>query len=155
MRELLRDPDLMRDVLRRRLLRGAHSAVSFLVAATRGSVSSVSEEQFRAASLLARLAPQLVGDVKDMPADVFDAPEWWTPEKIICMEILSDADGTREKYADWWGGCFEKTGPHPPHFSTLAEAREYGRHRFDTHQGDDANELREREMRQFSEEYMP
>lgn len=137
MRDLLRDPDVMRDVLRRRLLRGACSAVSFLTAATRGNVSRVSDDQFRAATLLARLAPVLVGE-PIAPKNQFDDPQWWTPKKIIQWEALSLSrhDLTPQYCADLWGACFRKTGAHPPHFNTYTEALAYGRRRAERHQSD-------------------
>jgi hypothetical protein len=134
MRDLLNDPDVMRDVLRRKLLRGACSAVSFLVAAARGEAESVTPDQFRAAATLAKLAPQLIGDLVADP-DRFHGPQFWTPRRVIMLEFLDGHQLTREQCAMWWGNCFCHHGPQPPNFDTLEEARAYGEMRWDNHQG--------------------
>jgi hypothetical protein len=134
MRDLLREPETMRDVLRRRLLRGACSAVSWLIHAANGHVSARSDDQFRAAALLAKLAPQLAGDPIDRPWR-FDGPEYWTPKRVIMLEIAVGHHMTREQCALWWGNCFCHHGPRPPHYSTLEEARAYGAKRWDSHEG--------------------
>lgn len=135
MRELYRDPDVMRDILKRRMLRGACSAISWLVAAQCGLTERTSDDQFRAAAVLARLAPALVGDAKPVEVDLWMQPQWWTPHKIMLSESLFGDDSTREEWSSWWAECFRQNGAQPPNYTTLAEARAYGRKRFDQCKG--------------------
>jgi hypothetical protein len=140
MRELNRQPDVMRDILKRKMLRGACSAISWLVAAQRGLTERASEDQFRAAAVLARLAPNLVGELQSDP-DEFDKPQYSTPRALELLESLCDGDTSREELATWWARCYRQHGPQPPHFTTLAEARDYGRKRWDAQNAasDDGN----------------
>lgn len=128
MNELLREPDVLCDVLRRRLLRSAFSAVTRLAAVASGR-SSAEHDELRACAILARLAPQLIGELKPVP-DTFEAPEWWTREKVVGWEGLDDESITETYFVERWARCFRHHGPQPPHFSTLAEARDYGRRRW-------------------------
>jgi hypothetical protein len=132
MTDLLRDELLLRQVLRRKLLRSIIRAVSVLDASGRGK--DVGEEAFRSATLLARLLPRFVTDSQPQDNDPFSDPEWWTVEKLIQLERLGGYQSP-EQAASMWRICFDKHGPQEGLFQTRPEAGEYGRWRYRELQG--------------------
>jgi hypothetical protein len=134
MRDLLRDEELLAQVLRRRLLRSVIRAVGVLGACGRGKVPD--PEGLLCARALARLVPRFVTAPRSEQREGFEDPKWWTVEKLHKMEILASYD-SREDAASMWRTCFDKNGPQPGLFQTRQEAGEYGRKRYDelvTHQ---------------------
>jgi hypothetical protein len=130
MRELLRDHDAMRQLLKRRILRTSLSAVRKLDRIARGR-GEFNLHELRACAVLARLAPIVLcpDDPDDQQQDPFDTPEWYTVEKLHTSEIIGPYDD--EGDAAWeWGNCFRHNGAQPGLFATMEEAREYGRQRF-------------------------
>ena len=130
MRELFRDRDAMRDLLRRRILRTSLSAVRKLDRIARGR-SDINRDELRACAILARLAPMVLcpDDPDEQQGDPFDAPEWHTAEKLHLLEVLT-AYEDEDDAVFAWGKCFKLNGPCEGLFATFDEAREYGRKRF-------------------------
>ena len=132
MRELLRDRDAMRELLKRRILRTSLAAVRKLDRIARGR-GDINVHELRACAVLARLAPivlmpQRPTDGDDEAGDPFDTPEWYTAEKIHDTEFLGPYDD--EADGAWqWGNVFRHHGPQAGLFDTLEEARAYGRQR--------------------------
>ena len=141
MRDLLRDEDLLAQVLRRRLLRSVVRALSVLNGSVRGRVPDA--ESLLCARALVRLVPRYVTKPRsEQEGAVFDRPEWWTAEKLHLMEELGDYD-SRESAAEMWRTCFDRNGPRPGLFETRLEAAEYGQRRYDelAKNGDDPEEV--------------
>src|SRR5690349_5679757 len=127
--EWLRDHKVLRDVLRRRLLRAMVSAAGTLADAARGR-SFRNDEQRYACNILARLAPALVGvnhDPPEQPLRRLAHPMHTEEEAFVLLEELKALDHTREQCADLWAQDFRKGGRDPGRYNTLEEAMEYGR----------------------------
>jgi cytochrome c556 len=89
MRELLRDPDQMAQIVRRRVLRAMVPALGMLDRVARGRDQFTGDEQRHACVALARLATVVLGMREDPKApNPFDAPEWQTPEKKLLFARL-------------------------------------------------------------------
>jgi hypothetical protein len=127
MTDLLRDEQVLSQVLRRKLLRSMIRATGVVRDYARGK--GVSVEELRTATALVRLAPRVMPEFKEDNCP-FHAPEWWTVEKLIQLEALAGYE-TREDCARLWRTSFDKNGPRDGYFQTRQEAAEYGRRRFD------------------------
>jgi hypothetical protein len=84
MRELLRDPDRMSKLVRRRVLRAMVPALGKLDRVARGREHFAHDHERFACVVLARLATVVLGVPEDPEAvDPFSGPEWQTPEKQL------------------------------------------------------------------------
>lgn len=84
MRELLRDPEQMAQIVRRRVLRAMVPALGKLDRVARGHDKFEGDEQRFACVALARLAGTVLGMIEDPEPDTrFSGPEWQTPEQIL------------------------------------------------------------------------
>ena len=127
MRELLRDPEAMANLIRRRALRGLMPVMGKLARAARGHKVFESDHEMRACIALARLAPALMGESPDPIDDT-----WWTPEREENARLLDEAHNiTREQCAESWADEFRKTGADDLKYETEEQAREYGRRLWD------------------------
>jgi hypothetical protein len=127
MRDLLRDEELLSQVLRRRLLRSIIRAVGVLNASGRGR--AVGLEDLRAAAALVRMAPRVM-----LPPpkknEFLMSTKMWTVEAQIGMEVLGEFE-SREEAARRWRHVFDMNGPREGLFETREQAADYGRNRFD------------------------
>ena len=149
--DLLRDEQMLSQVLRRKLLRSMIRAAGIISDSGRGKY--VGAEELRAATALLRLAPRVMLAPPAVDNHPFNNPEWWTVEKLIQLEQLSDYD-SREDAARVWRTCFDKNGPREGLFQSRQEAAEYGRRRFDQMQPgcDENGENRENDENEENEE---
>ena len=137
MRELFRDERSLAQVLRRKLLRSLIRAVGVLDHACGGRGRIPEAETINAARTLARLIPRFViAPHEDPQQTAFDEPEWWTVEKLLCLENMASEAcespyPSREHAAQVWRTCFDKNGPREGLFETREQAAEYGRQRYD------------------------
>jgi hypothetical protein len=132
MRELLRDPDTMNAVRRRRVLRSLIPAVGKLTRVARGRDSFRNEHQLRACITLARLAILLAADPKAGVRSCLDDPEWWTPEKELGMKRLEwletlSPEQSAQREVEWEAAYDEWRNSRPRSFKSAAEAAEYFR----------------------------
>ena len=128
--DLLRDEEVLSQVLRRRLLRSAIRAVGVLRASGRGK--SVDVEDLRAAAALVRMAPRIMLPPPKVNHFLASA-EMWTVEKLLGLEILLEYE-SRERAAATWRRCFDMNGPREGLFETCEQAADYGRKRFDNYE---------------------
>ena len=131
MRELYRDPNLLRQLMEQRLLRAVVSATGTLERVARGRTRFKDDDQRTASLALARLAPQLMPKPEESneESERFWNHDIWAPDRIPAFEFLMP-NCTREDFADFWAESFKTHGP-TDDYSTLEEAREFGRQRFD------------------------
>jgi len=114
MRELLRDPEQMAQIVRRRVLRAIVPALGKLDRVARGRDQFRGDEQRFACAALARLAGTVLGMIEDPKPDTrFTGPEWHTPEQqILFARLMWRRNMTPEerrkqqeeddaRYADW------------------------------------------------------
>ena len=98
MRELLRDPKEMTEVVRRRVLRALVPAIGKLTRVARGRDAFRNDHEIRACIALARLAPIFLAQARDADADaaaeardlrgtIYD-PAWLTPERELDLKRL-------------------------------------------------------------------
>jgi hypothetical protein len=142
MSDLLRDEELLSEVLRRKLLRNAIRAVGVISASSRGK--GVAVEDLRAAATLVRLAPRLMLPPPNIPP-LFTSPEFWTVERRLMMEVLGEYE-SREQAASEWRRVFDMNGPREGLFETREEAAAYGRKRFDEYDQNHPGAAAEREL---------
>jgi hypothetical protein len=128
MRDLLRDEQVLSQVLRRKLLRSVVRAVGILDASARGRYADA--DSLRTAAVLARLVPRFVTGPQQQEDQGFGDPQWWTVEKLHMLEHLTVYD-SREHAARTWRTCFDKNGPREGLFETREQAAEYGRRHYD------------------------
>jgi hypothetical protein len=132
MEEWLRDATLLRDVLRRRLLRAMITAAGSLRRACRGKPLG-GEDERDAVKLLLRLAPTLVGARHDPPPDQEEVrslahPSHTEAEADDLLERLEiNVCKDREDAAQRWAESYRKYGREPGRYTTLDEAMRYGR----------------------------
>lgn len=132
MREMLRDPEMMTGVLRRRVLRAMVPAIKKLDRIARGRARFRDDHERLACVVLARLAPVVLAIASDdeREEDIFSDPMWSTPEKIESLNRLMEPS-TREQNGESWVGDFLKGSSMPVGIDTVEKAREYGRTRWD------------------------
>ncbi len=134
MRELLRDPDLMTGIIRRRVLRAMVPAIRKLDRVARGMNRFADDHERVACIALARLAPVVLAaarDADDEERNWFSDPIWQTPEKQALLKELMRPK-TREEVAEAWAETFRGRGPDSLKYETEEEAREYGRQLHDS-----------------------